>query len=243
MSLRYLGQQLDIHGGGHDLIFPHHENEIAQTEAYTDVHPFARFWLHNGLLTMGTEKMSKSLGNLVTCKDALDRYGPETLRLFFLSGHYRAPLSYSEENIDAQKRALDRLRGALKATGGTGEGIDPSAFQQRFRNAMDDDLNTPQALAALFDLVREIFRGVESGKNVSSAQAALGQLAGVLGLDLLAEHKDTSAAPFIELLLQLRTDLRAAKQYALADLVRDRLQALGVAVKDTPQGSKWEYAG
>ncbi|MSQ12224.1 MAG: cysteine--tRNA ligase [Dehalococcoidia bacterium] len=248
MSLRYLGEQLDIHGGGHDLVFPHHENEIAQSEAYTGVAPFARFWLHNGLLTMGQEKMSKSLGNLVSCKDALDRFGPEALRLFFLSGHYRAPLAYSAEAIEAQQRALERLRGALRPTDGAGDGdgpsrerVDPEPFRQRFTAAMDDDLNTPQALAALFDLTREIYRARESGRDVAPAKAALSEMAGVLGLDLRAEQQDASAQPFVELLVQLRGELRVAKQFALADTVRVRLQELGVSLEDSPQGTRWRY--
>jgi cysteinyl-tRNA synthetase len=246
MSLRYLGEQLDIHGGGQDLVFPHHENEIAQTEAYTGKAPFARFWAHNGLLTMGAEKMSKSLGNLVSAKDALDRFGPATLRLFFLGGHYRAPLAYSEENIEAQGRALERLRGALRLVEGAAastDQVDPEPFRLRFRDAMDDDLNTPQALAAMFDLAREINRGREAGRGVTVAQAALTELAGVLGLKLTEEQRDASADPFVDLLIQVRTDLRAAKQYQLADSVRDRLVALGVALEDSAQGTRWKYSG
>ena len=245
MSLRYLGEQLDIHGGGHDLVFPHHENEIAQTEAYTGKAPFARFWAHNGLLTMGAEKMSKSLGNLVSAKDALDRFGAATLRLFFLGGHYRAPLAYSEENIEAQGRALERLRGALRESedAAKADQVDPEPFRQRFREAMDDDLNTPQALAAMFDLAREINRGREAGRGVTVAQAALTELAGVLGLNLTEEKRDASADPFVDLLIQVRTDLRTAKQYQLADSVRDRLVALGVSLEDSAQGTKWKYSG
>ena len=173
MSIKYLGESIDIHGGGEDLVFPHHENEIAQSESFTDVEPFSRFWLHNGMLRLGVEKMSKSLGNIISLPEALDRFDPQALRLFFLSSHYRSPLFYSEEVVRSQERALQRLRGALRVDSGDGPEVEPGSFRARFVEAMDDDLNTPRALAALFDLVREINRGRERGANVSPAQDTL----------------------------------------------------------------------
>ncbi|MBI4301546.1 MAG: cysteine--tRNA ligase [Chloroflexi bacterium] len=247
MSLHYLGQTLDIHGGGQDLIFPHHENEIAQSEAYTGVKPFAHFWLHNGMLQRGEEKMSKSLGNFITVKEALARFSADAIRLFVLSSHYRSPLTYSEESLTAMERAAERLRYATN--GGEGNGDSASAFvvddyRHRFVEAMDDDFNTPQGLAVLFDLAREINRQREKGMEVSLAQATLRELAGVLGLSLEERKREYAAVePFIQLLVDIRRQLRAIKQWELADDVRTRLRQLGVALEDTPQGTVWKYRG
>ncbi|MCH9038826.1 MAG: cysteine--tRNA ligase, partial [Chloroflexi bacterium] len=168
MSMGYLGETLDIHGGGQDLIFPHHENEIAQSESYTSSQPFARFWMHNGLLNIGDDKMSKSTGNVISVREALDEFSPAALRLFFLSSHYRNPLVYSEQNIAAQERAIERLRYAAGEEGESaqGEPLDAASYTDRFTEAMDDDLNTPRALAVMFDLSRDINRGKEEGKDV-----------------------------------------------------------------------------
>ena len=241
MSIKYLGESIDIHGGGEDLVFPHHENEIAQSESFTEVEPFARFWLHNGMLRLGVEKMSKSLGNIISLPEALDRFDPQALRLFFLSSHYRSPLFYSEEVVQGQERAIRRLRQALRVESGNGPSVDTESFRARFVEAMDDDLNTPRALAALFDLAREINRGRETGADVVAAQQALTELAGILGLELAdsAEDADTSAGPFIQLLVDLRSDLRAARQFEQADRIRDKLANLGVALEDTPAGTEW----
>ena len=241
MSIKYLGESIDIHGGGEDLVFPHHENEIAQSESFTDVEPFSRFWLHNGMLRLGVEKMSKSLGNIISLPEALDRFDPQALRLFFLSSHYRSPLFYSEEVVRSQERALQRLRGALRVDSGDGPEVEPGSFHARFVEAMDDDLNTPRALAALFDLVREINRGRERGANVSPAQDTLLDLAAILGLDLSVSTDDAeaSAGPFIQLLVDLRSDLRADRQFDQADRIRDELADLGVTLEDTPAGTEW----
>jgi len=241
MSIKYLGESIDIHGGGEDLVFPHHENEIAQSESFTDVEPFARFWLHNGMLRLGVEKMSKSLGNIISLPEALDKFDPQALRLFFLSSHYRSPLFYSEEVVQGQERAIRRLRQALRVESGSGPSVDPDDFRTRFVEAMDDDLNTPRALAALFDLAREINRGRESDADVSDAQQALSDLADVLGLDLSEsdDDSDTSAGPFIQLLVDLRTDLRAARQFDQADRIRNDLANLGVSLEDSPAGTEW----
>ena len=241
MSIKYLGESIDIHGGGEDLVFPHHENEIAQSESFTDVEPFSRFWLHNGMLRLGVEKMSKSLGNIISLPEALDRFDPQALRLFFLSSHYRSPLFYSEEVVRSQERALQRLRGALRVDSGDSPEVEPDSFRARFVEAMDDDLNTPRALAALFDLAREINRGRERGADVSSAQDTLSDLAAILGLDLSVSTDDAeaSAGPFIQLLVDLRSDLRADRRFDQADRIRDELANLGVTLEDTPAGTEW----
>ncbi len=240
MSYRLLGPTIDIHGGGQDLIFPHHENEIAQSEAFTGVKPFVRYWVHNGWLTLGEEKMSKSLGNIVTVREALDRYGADGLRIFVLTSHYRAPLTYSEEGLEAGKRAAERLRLAAALPGGNGQPpVDPAPYRQRFTEAMDDDLNTAGALAALFDLAREINRARDEGRDTAAAQAALRELAAVLGLTLRERPADQQASPFIDLLVELRNELRAKKEFALADSIRARLGQLGIILEDGPQGTRW----
>ena len=184
MSLEYLGEQLDIHGGGQDLVFPHHENEIAQSECYTGAKPFSRYWMHNGLLQLGSDKMSKSLGNLVSVVDALERFHPDTMRLYFLSSHYRSPLAYSEEGAAAIERSLERIRHALTPGTGSGPQVEGETHADRFMAAMDDDLNTPQAIAALFDLARDINRGRDSGRQVGEAQKTLRDLGRGIGVEL-----------------------------------------------------------
>ncbi len=241
MSLKYLGAQIDLHGGGEDLIFPHLENEIAQTEAYTGAAPFVRTWLHNAWVKMGEEKMSKSLGNFITIRDGLNKVGSDGLRLWILTSHYRKPLTFSEDTLDAAKHGADRLRTAARASGGDGDGgIDLAAFRDRFTGAMDDDLNTPQALAVLFDLAKEVNRGRDEARGVSAAQGLLLDLADVLGLRLEQSEQSIEAAPFIDLLVQIRTELRAAKQWQLADRVRDGLADLRVTLEDGPNGTSWK---
>ncbi|MBI5287906.1 MAG: cysteine--tRNA ligase [Chloroflexi bacterium] len=241
MSLKYLGERIDIHGGGEDLIFPHHENEIAQTEAYTDAVPFVRYWLHNAWVKMGEEKMSKSLGNFITIRDGLNKVGGDGLRLWVLTSHYRKPLSFSETTLEAAKNGADRLRTAARALSEAGDGgIDLGHHRERFAAAMDDDLNTPQALAVLFDLGKEINRARDEGKGVATAQALLIELGGVLGLRLEEAGGSIEAAPFIELLIQIRTELRAAKQFQLADRIREGLAGLAITLEDGPQGTTWK---
>jgi len=242
MSIKFLGEQIDIHGGGQDLIFPHHENEIAQSECFTGNKPFVKYWMHNGLLQMGAEKMSKSLGNLITIRDALQKYSSDGIRFFILSSYYRNPLTYSEEAIEAAERGAERLRQALTGKGKTtGEKIDATAYRRRFIEFMDDDFSTPQAIATLFDLAREINRGNDEGKDTSEACATLRELAGILGLLLKEEEKSAGdAAPFIELLIATRKKLRDVKQFQLADEIRNKLTEMGVALEDTPQGTVWK---
>ena len=244
MSMKYLGVVLDIHGGGMELVFPHHENEVAQTESYTGVRPMARFWMHNGLMRLGDEKMSKSLGNLVEVSEALERYSADALRLFFLSSHYRSPLMYSAEGVEAQERAAERLRNAAEPTEepDANGSLDPSPFVDRFTESMDDDMNTPRAMAALFDLVREINRASENGAGTARARERLRELAGVLGLTLERTDGDGDAAPLVDLLVQTRAELRAAKMYAQADGIRDRLEELGYVLEDGPGGTTWKQS-
>ena len=254
MSSTYLDGQVDIHGGGSDLIFPHHENEIAQSEAYLGVEPFARYWVHNGMVRVGAEKMTNSLGNTVRMRDILDRGLGPAFRLMVLQSHYRVPLTYLEEGLQAAERGLARLRMAAGAaadaeaasddasTGGDLTAI-ASQADERFHTAMDDDFNAPEAVAALFDLGRAINRARTEGQPESAVEPArltLVELAGVLGLDL-AEQETASAdaAPFIDLLLRVRAELRQRKEWALSDLIRDELAALEVVVEDTPAGASW----
>ena len=243
MSLAYLGDTLDIHGGGQDLVFPHHENEIAQTEAITNKIPFVNHWVHHGLLHMGEDKMSKSLGNLVSIKEALKQHSSDALRLFFLGSHYRAPQTYTEEGVVAMERSAQRLRNALVQLSSVGEELDPEPYQQNFIKVMDADLNTPQAVATLHNLAHDINRGVESGKDVAAAQRMLLRLGGVLGLVFrgIASTDGKVVEPFIALLAKTREELRTAKQFALADSIRSSLSDLGITLEDTPQGTVWKY--
>ena len=243
MSTRYLGETLDIHGGGEDLIFPHHENEIAQSEAYTG-EPFARIWMHHGWMQLAGEKMSKSLGNIISIEEGLERYGPDAIRLFVVNSHYRSPLVYSEEGLEAAKAGVERLRIAARKAGeaGSGEPVDPATFRERFVQGMDEDLNTPQALAALFDLAKEINRGRDEGRPIAAAQEALVELSGLLGLRLSEDRRDGDIGPLVELLIELRAELRQAKQFELADSVRTRLADIGIVLEDNPSGTEWRRA-
>jgi cysteinyl-tRNA synthetase len=254
MNLNHLGEQIDIHGGGNDLIFPHHENEIAQTESLTGKQ-FARFWIHNGMLQLSGEKMSKSLGNLVTIDDFLAQHEADVLRLMVLNSSYRGPLSYNEEIVAQTERALERLRSAMRpalSEGGTAgqevkETLEQQGYMARqcFENAMDDDFNTASALGCLFDLVRVINQGRDAGvgaDDLEKTQVILVELAGVLGLRMEPPQKTGGqAAPFIELLIEIRKELRAQKLWALSDLVRNRLHELGVVLEDGKEGTAWRW--
>jgi cysteinyl-tRNA synthetase len=254
MNLHHLGEQIDIHGGGNDLIFPHHENEIAQTESLTNK-PFARYWVHNGMLQFSGEKMSKSLGNLITIQDFLKAHEGDVLRLMVLNSSYRGPLTYSDEVVTQAERNLERLRLALKpavpAQGAVADEVmqalqkQMEATRQGFIDSMDDDFNTAGALGHLFDLVRAINQARDAGVDgdlLSQAQALLRELAGVFGLRLeRAPDQGASAAPFINTLIQVRGELRAQKLWALSDLVRDRLIDLGVVLEDSKDGTTWRW--
>jgi len=242
MSMKYLGEQIDIHGGGQDVLFPHHENEIAQSECFTGKKPFVKYWMHNGLLQMGAEKMSKSLGNLITIRDALQKYSADGIRLFILSSYYRNPLTYSEEAIEAAERGAERLRQAAHSECGSGEKISfEPPFLLNFTNHMDDDFNTPQAIAVLFELARAINRFRDAGRCVTLGQQLLLELAGVLGLTLKEPEKAVVGdEPVIDQLIVERKKARDAKQFQLADDIRNKLTEMGVVLEDTPQGTVWK---
>ena len=246
MSSHHLGQHFDIHGGGQDLQFPHHENEIAQSEAAHShdgkTCQMVNYWMHNGFVRVDDEKMSKSLGNFFTIRTVLDKYDAEVVRFFILRAHYRSPLNYSDQHLDDAKSALTRLYTALRGADVTDSVIDwqhPQAA--RFREAMDDDFNTPEALAVLFDLANEVNRT----KDVSSLHL-LKALAAVLGL--LQRNPDeflqggVSEALDVEGLIQARFAAKKNKNFAEADAIRKQLADAGIVLEDTPQGTTWRRA-
>jgi len=264
MSLKYLGDTLDIHGGGQDLIFPHHENEIAQSESFTGVKPFVKYWLHNGLVQLGEDKMSKSLGNLITIREALEKYSPDAIRIFVLSSHYRSPLTYSEEGLEAAKRGAERLMRASSLGGVTtdsAQALDAEPYRKRFIEAMDDDFNTPQALAVLFDLARAVNQAGDAGISFAKAQSILLSLAReVLGLKLPETQiisdvggissRAAVGTPTVILgtvtarvnrLIEERLNCRKEKNWQRADEIRKKLDELGVAVEDTKKGTDVTY--
>jgi cysteinyl-tRNA synthetase len=240
MSLKYLGETIDIHGGGQDLIFPHHENEIVQSESFTGKKPFAKYWMHNGLLQFGEDKMSKSLGNLITIKGALKEYSADTIRLFVLNSHYRSPLKYSKESFQAADAGAERLRRTVareESNSNSKENLDAAPYRKQFIEAMDDDFNTPQALAALFDLARSINQAADTGTGFAQAKSVFLELAqNVLGLSLSSADYRGNAE--IQQLIEDRQNLRKEKKWKEADAVREKLTALGVAVEDTTTGVK-----
>jgi len=254
MNLEHLGQQIDIHGGGNDLIFPHHENEIAQTEAITGK-PFARYWMHNGMLQLKGEKMSKSTGNLIPIKEFVQDHTGDVMRLIVISSHYRSPLTFNNEVIESNERALERLLSAKKpateGAAGAPEDIlekleqQVETTQQNFTESMNEDFNTAGALGSLFDLVRVINQSranQATEEELAYAQKTFKELTGVLGLELKGREKSTTSADaFIDLLLELRQELRQSKNYELSDQIRDELADLGVIIEDTPQGSTWHW--
>lgn len=251
MSGAHLGEQIDIHGGGNDLIFPHHENEIAQSEAHTGKQ-FARYWIHNGMLQLSGEKMSKSLGNLITIEDFLAQHSADALRLMVLNSGYRNPLTFNDEVIGQAEKALERLQSALKAAAPGAAGISAEALKALdeqvtatragFESSMDDDFNSAGALGYLFELVRVINQARADGatdEQLKSAQDVLEELSGVLGLRLRVEKESHAADAFVDLLVEVRQDVRQAKLWELSDKIRDRLAAMGVQVEDAKSGSTW----
>ena len=253
MARRYLGETIDIHCGGQDLIFPHHENEIAQSECCNGA-PFARYWMHNGYINVDNKKMSKSLNNFFTVRDVADQYGYEPIRFFLISSSYRSPINYNTAIIEQAKASLDRLyncKSALEfAAGNAGEGDGDPAFAAALASrrdqviaAMEDDLNTADAIAALFELVRDINvkLGAQPARaDVAAASELFEELTGVLGL--LYDRKAELLDEDIEELIEARTAARKAKNWAEADRIRDELTAKGIVLEDTPQGVKWRRA-
>jgi len=253
MAARYLGEDFAIHGGGTDLIFPHHENEIAQSEGASGT-TFARYWLHNGMVNLAGEKMAKSTGKLIGLAEAIAEYGGPTLRLFYLRAHYRSPLEYSDESLEGAAASIDRIRRFLRrAPRAVGDSPDPGAVA-RFTEAMDDDFGTPQALAIVFDAIAEANRSLDAGEDAADMVAAVHELLEVLGLEPGDADGDEArvAALAIELglppadfeatmraVLAARTDARAQRDFARSDLIRDRLAAVGIVVEDTPDGPRW----
>lgn len=252
MVRRYLGETIDLHCGGQDLIFPHHENEIAQSECCNGV-PFAHYWMHNGYINVDNKKMSKSLGNFFTVRDVAEKYGYEPIRYLMVSSHYRMPINYSVDIIEQCKASLERLyncRDNLRfllenAAEGQKEGEEEvfarmTPYRDQFIAAMDDDLNTADGLAALFGLAREINSSVNGESSKELCQKALDlymELANVLGL--LYVEKDNSLDAEIEALIEKRTQARKNRDWATADAIRDELKARHVVLEDTPQGVKW----
>ena len=260
MARRYLGDTIDIHCGGQDLIFPHHENEIAQSECCNGV-PFARYWMHNGHINVNNKKMSKSLGNFFTVRDVAEKYGYEPIRFFLISSSYRSPINYSPEVVEQGITALDRLyncRDSLRfalSHAGEEEPADAQEIREllqtrkeQFIAAMEDDLNTADAIAALFELVRDINSRLTSSGGTSKstapcrrlceeASALFDELTGVLGL--LYSRQESSADAEIEALIAARAEARKQKNWAESDRIRDELKAMGIVVEDTPQGMKW----
>ncbi len=247
MSTCCLGNHFDIHGGGMDLQFPHHENEIAQSEGATG-ETFVNVWMHNGFVRINEEKMSKSLGNFFTVREVLKQYKPEIIRFFILSSHYRSPLNYSDEQLNEAGTALTRLYMALRDCDVTGLVLDAD-YKARFNQAMDDDFNTPVALAVLFDLARELNKSKEQPEKSVVLAATLKHLASLLGLlqdDSISFLKssvvevDVDADAEIDRLVQDRLAAKQAKNWGLADLIRNNLKDQGVIVEDAPNGtSTW----
>jgi len=255
MSARYLGKTIDIHCGGQDLIFPHHENEIAQSEGCNGCQ-FVRYWVHNGFISIDSKKMSKSLGNFFTVREAAEAYGYENIRMFMLMSHYRSPLNYSGEILVQAKNALERIKtakGALAFITENGsdtvkdsekELIDSlPRFRERFIEAMDDDFNTADAIAVIFELVRESnAAAAEPGPSKEFAQAALElltELTDVLGI-LYADTADSSLDAEVEELIEARQAARKEKNWAEADRIRNKLGEMGITLEDTPQGVRWQ---
>lgn len=249
MSRRYLGTTLDIHAGGQDLQFPHHENEIAQSEACNGV-PFAKYWMHNAYITIDKEKMSKSLGNFFTVRDIREKYKGEVIRYFLLSGHYRSPIDFNDNLMEMSKASLARFENARKnleflIEKGEGQMTDDEkkvfesydSYRAKFKEAMDDDLNTADAISAIFELVTAINQAVKDGASKEFAQKSLDtllELTHVLGL--LEAEEDADVDDEIKKLVDEREAARAAKDFAKADQIRDELKAKGITLKDTPQG-------
>ncbi len=242
MNNKYLGKEFDIHGGGSDLIFPHHENEIAQS-CCANKTPYVHYWMHSGMVMINEEKMSKSLNNFFTIRDVLETYDAETIRFFLLSGQYRSPLNYSQENLDKARAALNRLYTTLRDTQAVEPDSTEDEYTAKFKEYMDDDFNTPGAISVLFDLAKQINK--ESGETAQKLAGRLKQLASVLGIleqdpnkFLTTGAKDDDVEQ-IEALIKQRNEARKQKNWALADEARDKLKQMHIELEDGPQGTVW----
>lgn len=268
MSNKYLGDTFDFHGGGSDLIFPHHENEIAQSEAFTGKKPMVKYWLHNGFITINSEKMSKSLNNFFLVKDVLAHYSADALRFFLISNHYRSPLDFSDERLEEMTRSLDRLGTAIDnvlevldmPAGAKSEEAKQlldiaKKDEEAFEEAMCDDFNTALASAAMFDLAKNvnIYKNavVNAGVPVDSSAVSevkrifktMTDILGILEERWSGQKTDASSKDYDDLMqaiLEIRQECRKQKQYALADAIRDKLSALGITIEDSPQGARWK---
>lgn len=259
MSYKYLGTEFDIHGGGQDLIFPHHENEIAQTECFTG-NIMARYWLHNGFITINQEKMSKSLGNFFLLREILQKYDSMVVRYFLLATHYRSPLDFDEEKLEMAKKSLARLQNsysqlnyglevAKKAENGQKLKEAAQTAKREFIKAMSDDFNTALAIAALFDLAKEIntyLKEKELDKNaLQETKETFTELLNVLGIEFPAERgedKESLVDDLMTLIIDIRQKARKNKDFQTADYIRDELKEIGVILEDTPQGAKWSLS-
>ena len=262
MGLKYLGNQLDIHGGARDLIFPHHENEIAQSEAMTGKKPFVKYWLHTGFLKINGEKMAKSLGNYITVREALKKYDSEAIRLFVLSTHYRNEIDFTDEKLKGAEASLSRLYNTLESMEGAKKVAvkrEPNQVEQKlhenvvklrgeFVEAMDEDFNTPQALAALFEMSKEINRFLDEHKQVSAKIlektyddfSELGKVLGLFQQEKTKEIGGKIADDLVQLLFDMREELRKKGDYVLSDEIRARMKQLGLVIEDTAEGPKWK---
>ncbi|MFR7905872.1 MAG: cysteine--tRNA ligase [Coprococcus eutactus] len=251
MSKKYIGDVIDIHAGGEDLIFPHHENEIAQSEAANGTE-FARYWMHNGFLKINNEKMSKSLGNFFTVREIAEKYPLQVIRFFMLSAHYRSPLNFSAELVEASKNGLERILTAvdrLKSINGTDGDVDKSvademdAFVKKYEDAMDDDLNTADAISVIFELVKYANVNVTKESSKATVELVLNtieKLCDILGI--ITEKKEEILDSDIEALIEERQAARKAKNFARADEIRDQLSSMGIILEDTREGVKWKRA-
>ena len=249
MSQRYIGETIDIHCGGQDLVFPHHENEIAQSEAASGK-DFAHYWMHNGYINVDNRKMSKSLNNFFTVREVAGVYGYEPIRYLMISSHYRSPINYSAEIIEQSRNALDRLYNCrenlvfrMKSAESGKKTADFSQFVDEFITAMDDDLNTADAIAALFNLTREIntmLGGNPTKEDCEEALRVFTELSGVLGL--VYNVKEDNIDEQVEEMIRQRTEARKNRDFATADAIRDKLKEMGITLEDTPQGVKWTRA-
>jgi cysteinyl-tRNA synthetase len=253
MNLAELGEQIDIHGGGNDLVFPHHENEIAQTESYTGKQ-FARYWVHNGMLQLSGEKMSKSLGNIVSIKEFLEKRSADVMRMLVLSGTYRAPLLFNDDTLDAAEKSVERLKSALRPASASAKGLNHESIshlaaiadsaKDNFTDAMDNDFNTAGAVAALFEFVKAINTARDNGATdaqLKSIQDIFRELTGVLGMKLEDKKGSGDADKFVDLLIEVRNEVRKQKLWALSDQIRDQLKELGVNIEDGKDGATWRW--